>query len=88
MLIYWKPSDYTNNFNLLQDAIIEKKSVEIKYKNYQGDYSERVIKPIKFEMIERKTNFYDRLCIKAYCNLKKEDRIFAIYRIQAMKIIK
>jgi len=79
-------SNYTNNFNKLQDAIVKKQSVEIKYKNYQGKYSERVIKPIRFEMVERKTNFYDRLCIKAYCNLKKEDRIFAVYRIQEMKI--
>ena len=28
-----------------------------------------------------------RLCIKAYCNLRKEDRVFAIYRIQKLKII-
>ena len=81
------PTEYTNNFNQLQDAIIGKKSVEISYKNYQNQYSERIIKPIKFEMIERKTNFYDRLCIKAYCNLRKEDRVFAIYRIQKLKVI-
>ena len=81
------PSEYTDNFNKLQEAIIENKSVEIKYKNSQDQFSERVIKPIKFEMIERKTNFYDRLCIKAFCNLRKEDRVFAIYRIQKLKII-
>ena len=81
------PSEYTDNFNKLQEAIIENKSVEIKYKNYQDQFSERVIKPIKFEMIERKTNFYDRLCIKAFCNLRKEDRVFAIYRVQKLKII-
>ena len=81
------PSEYTDNFNKLQEAIIENKSVEIEYKNYQDQFSERVIKPIKFEMIERKTNFYDRLCIKAFCNLRKEDRVFAIYRIQKLKII-
>ena len=81
------PSEYTNNFNKLQDAIIGKKSVEISYKNYQNKYSERVIKPIKFEMIKRKKNFYDRLCVKGYCNLRNEDRIFAIYRIQKLEII-
>ena len=81
------PTEYTDNFNKLQEAIIENKSVEIKYKNYQNQNSERIIKPIKFEMIERKTNFYDRLCIKAFCNLRKEDRVFAIYRIQKLKII-
>ena len=81
------PTEYTDNFNKLQEAIIENKSVEIKYKNSQDQNSERIIKPIKFEMIERKTNFYDRLCIKAFCNLRMEDRVFAIYRIQKLKII-
>ena len=81
------PSEYTDNFNKLQEAIIKNKSVEIEYKNYQDQNSERLIKPIKFEMIERKTNFYDRLCIKAFCNLRKEDRVFAIYRVQKLKII-
>ncbi len=38
-------------------------------------------------MIERTTNFYDRLCIKAYCNLRKENRIFAIYRIEKLIIL-
>ena len=81
------PSEYTDKFNKLQEAIIKNKSVEIEYKNSQDQFSERVIKPIKFEMVERKTNFYDRLCIKAFCNLRKEDRVFAIYRIQKLKII-
>ena len=80
-------SEFANNFNELQDAILRNKSVEIKYKNFQNQYSERVIKPISFEMIERTTNFYDRLCIKAYCNLRKENRIFAIYRIEKLIIL-
>ena len=80
-------NNYRHNFNKLQDAIIEKKSIEITYENYNGEISERTIKPIKFEMVERKTNFYDRLCIKAFCELKKDDRIFAIYRIKSLKTI-
>ena len=81
------PSEYTNNFNQLQEAILDGKSVKIKYKNFKEQYSERIIKPFKFEMVERKANFYDRLCIKAYCNLRKEDRLFAVYRIQKLEII-
>ena len=38
-------------------------------------------------MIKRKKIFYNQLCIKAYCNLRKENRIFAIFRIQKLKII-
>ena len=80
-------SEFATNFNKLQEAIMKNKSVEIKYKNFQNQHSERVIKPKSFEMIERETNFYDRLCLKAYCNLRREDRIFAIYRIEKLKII-
>jgi len=80
-------SEFATNFNKLQEAIIKKKSVEIKYKNFQNQHSKRVIKPKSFEMIERTNNFYDRLCLKAYCNLRKEDRVFAIYRIEKLKII-
>ena len=80
-------AEHTNNFNKLQEAIIENKSVKIQYKNFKDQFYERIIKPIKFEMVERKANFYDRLCIKAYCNLRKEDRLFAIYRIQKLEII-
>ena len=79
--------EYTENFNQLQDAILGKKSVKIAYKNFENQYSERIIKPLKFEMIKRKKNFYDRLCVKGYCNLRNEDRIFAIYRIQKLVII-
>ena len=81
------PNEYTNNFNQIQDAIIDNKHIKITYKDYHEQSSTRVIKPIRFEMVERKSNFYDRLCIKGYCNLRKEDRVFAIFRIKDLKIL-
>lgn len=75
-------NEYTNNFNKLQDAILENKSVKISYINHKNLPSIRTIKPIRFEMVERRKSFYDRLCIKAFCSLRNEERIFAIYRIK------
>ena len=68
-------------FNALQDAILDKRSVTITYKNFQNNATKRDIFPLRFKMIERTKSFYDRLCIIAYCNLRKEERTFAIYRI-------
>ena len=75
-------NEYTRNFNKLQDAILDNRSVKISYTNRMNLSSIRTIKPIRFEMVERRKSFYDRLCLKAFCNLRNEERSFAIYRIK------
>ena len=75
-------NEYTHNFNKLQDAILDNRSVKISYTNRMNLPSIRTIKPIRFEMVERRKSFYDRLCVKAFCNLRNEERSFAIYRIK------
>ena len=75
-------NEYTHNFNKLQDAILDNRSVKISYTNRMNLSSIRTIKPIRFEMVERRKSFYDRLCVKAFCNLRNEERSFAIYRIK------
>ena len=77
--------EYREIFNLLQDAIISRSVVSIDYNDYKDNKTTRNIMPLRFEMIERKSNFYDRLCLKAFCNLRKEERTFAIYRISSIK---
>ncbi len=76
---------YREIFNLLQDAIISRSVVTIEYNDYKDNKTTRSIMPLRFEMIERKSNFYDRLCLKAFCNLRKDERIFAVYRISSIK---
>ena len=75
-------NEYTRNFNKLQDAILDNRSVKISYTNRMNLPSIRTIKPIRFELVERRKSFYDRLCVKAFCNLRNEERSFAIYRIK------
>ena len=76
---------YREIFNLLQDAIISRSVVTIEYNDYKDNKTTRSIMPLRFEMIERKSNFYDRLCLKAFCNLRKDERVFAVYRISSIK---
>ena len=47
-------NEYTRNFNKLQDAILDNRSVKISYTNRMNLPSIRTIKPIKFEMVERR----------------------------------
>jgi predicted DNA-binding transcriptional regulator YafY len=77
--------EYREIFNLLQDAIISRSVVTIEYNDYKDNKTTRSIMPLRFEMIERKSNFYDRLCLKAFCNLRKDERVFAVYRISSIK---
>ena len=77
--------EYREIFNLLQDAIINKSEVIIQYKDYKNLITTRSILPLRFEMIERKSNFYDRLCLKAFCKLRNDERVFAVYRISSIK---
>ena len=79
--------EYREIFNLLQDAIISRSVVTIEYNDYKDNKTTRSIIPLRFEMIERKSNFYDRLCLKAFCNLRKDERIFAVYRISSIKFL-
>ena len=77
--------EYREIFNLLQDAIISRSVVTIEYNDYKDNKTTRSIMPLRFEMIERKSNFYNRLCLKAFCNLRKDERVFAVYRISSIK---
>ena len=49
--------EYREIFNLLQDAIISRSVVTIEYNDYKDNKTTRSIMPLRFEMIERKSNF-------------------------------
>lgn len=74
-------SDIETKHKAIQTAI--KKDQKIKF-DYQksttfgnGEVSMRTIKPLKFEYI----GISESLCIKGYCYLRKEERVFALDRI-------
>jgi predicted DNA-binding transcriptional regulator YafY len=77
---------FVNAFDTLQDAIIDSSNVKIEYQKWNGEKSTRTITPERFTFVKRFKSKYDRLCVKAYCHLREEDRIFAVYRINAARI--
>ena len=77
-------------FDVLMDALLENQSVRIDYQksDFHGkEVSTRVITPKRFILVERKKSRFHRICIDAYCHLRNEDRVFAVYRIQNITIV-
>ncbi len=68
-------------FEILMESILKKNSVQIKYLSASNEYTERKIMPKKFVLVERR-NTYSQICLEAYCYLREDDRIFAVYRIE------
>lgn len=64
----------------LEEAISRGLSVDIDYINANETQSTRTIKPSKIFKIN------DKLCVKGFCELREENRTFALRRIQDLKI--
>jgi len=69
-------------FEALQDAILQNRSVSIKYRKYTGTRTTRTIDPKRFVLVERPSSKYHRICVSAFCHLRQDDRTFAVYRIE------
>lgn len=59
---------------LVEDAINEDSLVRISYRDFQGNETERIINPIRWENAERSK-------VLAHCQLRNDDRNFVIQRI-------
>jgi ATP-dependent exoDNAse (exonuclease V) alpha subunit len=74
-----------DRFNLLDQAIKEKKKVEIVYLKIKDEKSKRIVVPIEAgEMNYRGRKFQG---LKALCTDKNGERVFHIERILEMKIV-
>lgn len=60
---------------IIEDAILNNKTITIKYQKYGGEYSERTISNIQT------SDEFGEGYIKAYCHLRHEERTFKISRI-------
>lgn len=62
-------------------AILKKQTLKIDYVNNKGEVSTRTISNIRL------SNDYGSEYIKAFCHLKKEERIFKISNIFKVKVV-
>ncbi|CEH34807.1 helix-turn-helix transcriptional regulator [Romboutsia lituseburensis] len=75
-------SDFNENdkFNQIKMAILNNKAIEFSYINSYGNYSARIIEPMK--LMYKGQTWY----LHGFCRLKKEARIFRITRIKNLVI--
>lgn len=85
----WIEVDFTNwsskekdrqNFNLLKDAILNRKVIQYDYYNSYGDASHRMVEPVKLYFRGQAWYLY------GFCREKKDLRYFKLTRIQNLKI--
>jgi HNH endonuclease/uncharacterized protein DUF3553 len=92
---------FEKKLKLIKKAIENDYKIEFKYRKYNGDISHRKILPIEIKyscysgnnssapnilLRTIKDGNYGNLCVKGYCYLRNDERIFAIKNISYLKI--
>lgn len=68
-------------FELLKDAIIQKRSVSFLYPNYSGKDKKRTIHPLK--LVFKSRSWY----LQGYCTMRKDYRTFKVNRLLALELL-
>lgn len=80
-------SKFENHLRVIGDAIENRRKLEMSYKDANGKKTKRIIIPKRLIELETTHMGQDSLCIDAYCELRKEDRNFAVRRITGLAIL-
>lgn len=70
-----------NNIDIIKNAVFNLKKLKMKYKNYDGEISERIVRP--YGVIAKNSQLY----FSAFCEERKEVRIFRLDRIDTLEIL-
>lgn len=70
-----------DKFELLKSAVIQQKSIKMKYAGSDGKISERIVQPLRITY--KSMSWY----LKAYCTLKQDYRIFKLSRIIELEVM-
>lgn len=71
-----------NNVDTIKNAVFNLKKLKIAYKKYDGEISERIIRP--YGVVVKNSELY----VSAFCEERKEVRIFKCNRIEVLEILK
>lgn len=67
----------------IQAAIDQGSCIRFRYRKWEGDTSTRTIRPDSFSTVGSR----DSLCVSGYCYLRHEDRIFAVRRMNGIRVV-
>ena len=72
---------FSDRLELIQFSIENKLTISFRYTKFEGEKSKRSMVPRSLK--QKGTS----LCVEGYCNLRNADRIFAIKRMEGVKIV-
>lgn len=79
---------FSKRVSKIRYAIIQKRSIEFLYrKPNETSYKKRTISPVEFRNFPHIMDNGQTLCIFGYCELRKENRNFALKRMKSLRII-
>lgn len=71
-----------NNIDIIKKAVFNLKKLKVSYKKYDGELSERVVRP--YGVIVKNSKLY----LSAFCEERNEVRIFKCSRFESLEILK
>ena len=74
-------NEYSQKFELIKEAIFNKKSIDFQYVNGNGSFSERKTDPLK--LLYKFRDWY----LYGYCHLREDFRLFKITRMTELQIL-
>lgn len=78
---------FSKRVSTLRYAIAQGKKVKFKYKKFtDDDYVERIVTPSNIINIAHRRDSGNTLCVKGFCELRNDDRTFALKRMKGLKI--
>jgi len=76
-----RPSAFSERLRIIKEAIRNNQIIHFGYRKYEGDKSQRSIKPVELKQVGQS------LCVSGYCYLRQDNRTFAIKRMQGIRIV-
>lgn len=81
-------STFSDRISLIEEAIKKNKKIKFGYrKPTDSGYKQRTVMPEKLITVDHRSGNDSTLCISGYCELRKEERKFALKRMRGLKIV-
>ncbi len=78
---WWGKRIQSTNLDIIKGSVLNLKKLKVSYRKFNGEMSERILRP--YGVVVKNSEWY----VIAFCELKKEIRVFMCSRIQNIEIL-
>jgi len=78
---WWGKRIQNDNIDIIKKSVFKLNKLKVRYKNYNGEVSERIIRP--YGVVLKNSEWY----VAAFCELKDEIRIFKCSRLESIQVL-